>query len=42
MKRRYDLKWFVYGLVYRQENFLEDCPKGPDLREAIMGMEEQE
>lgn len=47
MKQTYDIKCFVYGQVYRQENNFEDyclghmCPKGPDLREAVMGMEKQ-
>lgn len=46
MKQRYDIKWFVYGLVYRQKNMFEDyclghvCPKGLDLRKSVMGMEE--
>lgn len=48
MKQRYGTKWFVHSQVYRQENILKTTvwdtskgPKGPDLREAVMGMERQ-
>lgn len=48
MKQRYGTKWFVHGQVYRQKNILKTTvwdtskgPKGPDLREAVMGMERQ-